>query len=109
MPARRRGVSLAVGGALDDEGVGAGGEPVDGGLGEQRVAHQGEPFGRFPVRGDDRAGSAVSVDDEFVEVVGLGRVERLEREVVEDEQVDAGELAELGFEGVVQPGCRAAG
>jgi integrase len=42
------------------------------------------------------------VDDELVEVVGLGRVERLECEVVEDEEVDAGELAELGLERVVQ-------
>jgi len=97
-------VSLAVGGAFDDEGVGAGGESVDGGLGEQRVAHQGQPLGWFPVRGDDRGCAAVPVDDELVEVVGLGGVERLECEVVEDEQVDTGEFAELGLEGVVQPG-----
>lgn len=43
------GASLAVGGSLDDQGVCACGEPVDGGLGEQRVAHHGQPLGRFPV------------------------------------------------------------
>jgi hypothetical protein len=36
--------SLSVGGAFDDEGVRAGGEPVDGGLGEQGVAHHREPL-----------------------------------------------------------------
>ena len=84
--------------------MGAGGEPVDRGLGEQGVAHHGQPFGRFPVRGDDGAGSLVSFHDELVEVVGLGRVERFEREVVEDQQVDTGQPAEFDVEGVVQPG-----
>ena len=40
--------SLAVGGAFDDEGVRACGEAVDGGqLGQQRVAHHGQPLGRM--------------------------------------------------------------
>jgi hypothetical protein len=51
--------ALSVGGALDDEGVRSAGEPVDGGLGEQRVAHHGQPLNWFPVRGDDGAGPAV--------------------------------------------------
>jgi hypothetical protein len=46
----------------------------------------------------------VSFDDELVEVVGLGGVQGPKGEVVEDEQVDAGELAHLGGQGVVQPG-----
>ena len=46
---------------------------------------------------------AVPFDDELVEVVGLGGVEWPECEVVEDEDVDAGELADLGLEAVVQP------
>jgi hypothetical protein len=33
-----------VGGAVHGELVGVGGEPVDGGFGEQRVGHGGEPF-----------------------------------------------------------------
>jgi len=43
-------------------------------------------------------------DDEFVEVRGLGGGHGLQGEVVEDEQVDAGELAHLGLYAVVQPG-----
>jgi hypothetical protein len=77
------GVSLAVGRALDDEGVRAGSEAVDRGLGEQRVAHQRQPLRRLPVGGHDRGRSPVPVDHELVEVVGLGRVEGFEREVVE--------------------------
>lgn len=34
------------------------------------------------------------VDHELIEVVGLGHVEWFEREVVEDEQLDAGQLVE---------------
>ena len=49
------------------------------------------------------------LDDEFVEVVGLGRVEGAECEIVEDEEVDAGEFAHLCLEAVVQPGGAEAG
>jgi hypothetical protein len=38
------------------------------------------------------------------ELDGLGGVERPEREIVEDEQLDAGQPAHLGVEGVVQAG-----
>ena len=68
-------LTLAVGGAFDDEGVGAGGEPVDGGLGEEGVGGHGQPFGGFSVGDPDGAGFAVTFDDDFVEVVGLGGVQ----------------------------------
>ena len=42
-----------VGLAVEDELVGGGLEPVDGGLGEQGVSHQGEPFGWLSVGGGD--------------------------------------------------------
>ena len=37
-------MAAAVGVAFDDELVAGGGEPVDGGLGQQRVGYQVEPF-----------------------------------------------------------------
>jgi hypothetical protein len=55
--------------------------PVDGGLGQQRVGHLGEPVDRLPVRGDD-GGGAVALDDEPIDVGGAERVEGLEGEVV---------------------------
>ncbi len=44
----------------------------------------------------------MAFDDDLVEVVGLGGVEGPQGEVVDDEQVDAGEPSELGVEGVVE-------
>ena len=35
-------------------------------------------------------------DDEFIDVGGVERVEGLENEVIEDQEVEADELAELG-------------
>lgn len=85
------GGSLAVGRSFDDRGVGVGGEPVDGGLGQERVGGHGEPVGGFAVAGDDGGVPVVSLDDEFVEVGGGGGVQRAEGEVVDAEQVDADE------------------
>jgi len=47
----------------------------------------------------------VAFHDELAKVVGLCRVQRWQGEVVEDEQVDPGQAAHLGLEGVVQGGC----
>ena len=86
--------------------VRSGGEAVDGGLGEEGVGGHGEPFGGFAVGDPDGALSAVAFDDEFVEVTGLGRVERFESEVVEDQQVDGGDAAYFGVEGVSRRAAR---
>ena len=37
-------LAAPVGLSFDDEFVGGGGKPVDGGLGKQRVGHHGQPF-----------------------------------------------------------------
>jgi hypothetical protein len=59
---------------------------------------------RGAVRGDHGGGPLVAFDGQLVEVGGLGGAEGLEREVVEDEQLDGGETAHLVVEGVVEPG-----
>ena len=79
-------------------------EPVDGGLGEQRVGERGEPLVGVAVGGHERGRLEVAFDDELVEVGGLGGVEGLEREVVDDEQIDADEAAHLDLVGVIEPG-----
>src|SRR6185437_3653968 len=97
-------LAVPVGRAFDDEFVGGGGEAVDCGLGQERVGHHGEPFLGGAVGGHDGRGFPVPFDAELVEVGGFGGVERGEREVVEDEQVDAGDAAHLDVEGVVEAG-----
>ena len=46
----------------------------------------------------------MAFDAELVEVGGLGGVQRLQREVVQDQQLGSGEPAHLGVEAVVEPG-----
>src|SRR5579871_6815047 len=46
-------LAFAVGLAFHDELVAGGGEPVDGGLGQELVVHEAEPFVWGSVRGDD--------------------------------------------------------
>ena len=43
-PGRGGALAAAVGVAFDDKLVAGGGEPVDGGLGQQRVGHEREPL-----------------------------------------------------------------
>ena len=93
---------MPVGVAVEDEFVGGGLEPVDRRLGEERVGHQAEPLDRGAVRGHDCRGAAVPFDDQFVDVGGVECVHVLEREVVNDEQVDAQQFADLGVVAVVE-------
>jgi hypothetical protein len=74
---------LAVGLAVEDEFVGSGLEPVDRGLSQQRVGHQGEPLNWLAVGRHDGGGGAVSLHDQLVDVGGVERVEVLQREVVD--------------------------
>ena len=53
-----------------------------------RVGHHGQDFRWLPVRRDDCRGFAVAFDDQLVEVAGLGGLQSMKREVVEDEEVD---------------------
>jgi hypothetical protein len=79
-------------------------ETVDGRLGEERVGHDGEPFDRLSVGGDHGGRSPVALHHELVDVLRLGGVHGLEAEVVDQEEVDADELAHLGFVAHVEPG-----
>jgi len=74
---------------VQDELVGGGLQPVDRGLRQEGVGHQRELLDRFPVRRGDGGGFAVSFYDEFIDVSGVEAVHRLQREIVEDEQLDA--------------------
>ena len=92
---------MPVGLAVENKFVGGGLEPVDRGLCEERVGHEGEPLDRFAVRGDDGRSGAVAFDDELVDIRGVECVEGLEGEVVDDEQIDAQQFAYLDLVAVV--------
>jgi hypothetical protein len=64
-------------------------QSVDRRFGEQRVGHQGQPLDRLPVRGGHRRRGPMPFDDQLLDVGGVEGVEGMEREVVNDEQVDA--------------------
>jgi hypothetical protein len=68
-------------------------EPVEQGLGDDRVGEQGVPVGGCPVAGQDE-GPAGAFGDQLVEVVGLGGGQLTHAEVVQNEHGGAGELAE---------------
>src|SRR6516162_180297 len=93
-----------VGLAVDDEFVGGGDEPVDGGLGQERVGHDRQPFLGGAVGGHYGGGPLVAFDADLVEVGGFGGAEGLEREVVQDQQLHPGQAAHLVVEGVVEAG-----
>src|ERR1039458_6429141 len=73
---------LAVGLAFDDKFVGRALDPVDGGLGEQRVSHLGQELTRIPVRCDDGRPVAMAFDHQLVEVIRLGDIERVKGKII---------------------------
>ncbi|MDQ0710613.1 hypothetical protein QFZ55_000065 [Streptomyces luteogriseus] len=68
-------------------------QPVQQRLGDDGVGEEGIPVAGRPVAGGDQ-GSALSLADELVEVVGLWCGQLAHREVVEDEQVRADEFTD---------------
>ena len=46
----------------------------------------------------------MSLDDQLIDVGRIGAVERLQAEIVEDQQVHAEQLSHLGVVAVVEPG-----
>lgn len=67
---------------------------------ENAVAGEGlAPFAEVEIAGEDRRCVLVAFCDQVVEVFILWRTQRLEREVVNDEDRYAGELSELALVG----------
>ena len=88
--------------AGDDDLVGVVRQPIQRGRGEERALEQVRPLGEGAVAGDDERALLVALVDDLVEVLGSGRVQGLEPEVVEDEQVGAdvgGQAALVGAVG----------
>jgi len=71
-------------GAGDFDEVSAVGEPIERGGGEEGFAEQLRPLGPIAIAGEQDRGFLIPFVDDVVEVLGAGRTERLEAEVVED-------------------------
>src|SRR5688572_13170391 len=88
--------------AFDDEVEGCVLETIDGALSEEHVVKHGDPLAGVAVAGDDHGGSASALEKELIDVAALFFGHGLEREVVEDEQVDRGKRGHLSVAGVVE-------
>ena len=66
-------------------------EAVQNGVGISGVAHDLMPGGQRELGGDDRRSAAVSLLEDFEQIVTGAGVERFEAEVVENEQIGSAE------------------
>src|SRR2546427_4054814 len=89
--------------AVDDKIVGIAGKAIDGALRANRIGEGGEPFVRTAVRGHDDGACPIALEENLVQVAALGGVEGVDGEIVQNQEVDRNELAELGFVAVIQP------
>ena len=94
--------SVAV--ALDDDLVCVVCESVDGALSKDGVIEEGDPFFDGAVGSEDGGASAVSFEDDLVEVAGLLGIESAQREVVQEEEVGSEKASQEPFGGVVGSG-----
>jgi len=90
--------------ALDDDLVGVVGEPIEGALRQDRIVEERDPLLDGAVAGQHRGPSPMPLQDHFVEVAGLLRVESAQAEVVDDEHVGSEQPPQHLLGGVIGPG-----
>ena len=80
-------------------------KPVQARAGQQAVGREGlVPFGEVQVAGDDGGGLLVALGDQVVQVL-VGRcAQRLESEVVDDQERHLGQRGQLAFVAAGGPG-----
>ena len=98
------GQGFPIAGAFDHDLVAGVGQAVQCAVAEDAIVEEAEPFVDGPVAGDDEAGRAVAVENEFVTVGGLPGGELVEAQVTEEEQVGRHEGPEGVVYRVVHPG-----
>src|SRR5262245_21998546 len=89
--------------ALDDEVVRVAGETVDGALRAHRIGEGREPLVWAAVGRNDHGPGAVPLGENLVRVAAFACVQRVEAEIVDDEEADADESAQLRIVRVVEP------
>lgn len=68
---------LAIGLAFDDKLPSGALQPVDSGLGEERICHERKTFTGVASRGENRGGGMVALDADLVDICGLDGIEVL--------------------------------
>lgn len=68
---------------------------IDSALGADRTRKGRKPFVRPAIRGHDDGPRAIPLEQEVVEVATLGRVEDINRKVVENEEIDRDAFPQL--------------
>src|ERR1700674_5202244 len=79
-------------------------EAVADGVGQGRLAEVVVPLGRRQLAGDNRAAAAIAILEDLEEVTALLILDGGEAPIVEDEDVEAGELGEQADVGAVGAG-----
>jgi len=79
-------------------------DAVEDGVGEGRIVEPLVPCGDGHLAGDQRGAGADAVIEQFEQVAAFGRGDRGDREVIEHQQIDAGELREVSTEAAVAVG-----
>src|SRR6266851_9708493 len=97
------GVLGAEAGAGDLDEVGAVGEAIERGGGEEGLAEQLRPLGPIAIAGEEDRGFLIPLINDVVEVLRAGRAKAFETEVVEDEQIGAGVAETALVVGAVGP------
>src|SRR6516165_6992080 len=87
---------------IDDEVVGGVLESIDGALGEQHIIEHRQPLGSVAIAGDDHGRSTGALEEQLVDVFALLFAHGIEREVIDDEQVDRGERDDLDIARIVE-------
>ena len=72
-------------------------QAIERGGREERLPEEVWPLGAVAIRGQENRAALIPFVDEVVEILGARRAQRLEAEVVEDEQIGAGVASEAGL------------
>jgi len=80
--------------AFNHEIVGVVGESIYCALSEEHVIEHGEPLVGVAVTGDERGCARVALDEELIDISAFFATHGLEREVVNDEQIDSAQVSE---------------
>jgi hypothetical protein len=78
-------------------------ESIQGGSAQQLVGEGITPIAEVEVAGDDGGGAFIAFGYQVMEVLIVGRTQRFQTEVVDDEQRQPRQIQELALEGVGSP------